>query len=166
MEIPESVKEKLGMCIDELVNSGWLKRVFEELVELSLSELSKKLEEHGESQPLLELFHRSVRVDLEKTAYAWRICYPEDINKTMYGLFDALKLIKDASENFETFAILFLSSVLILSEAYLRRLTSFLLDCMNIIEGEKPKGSMRYLGESFRDFEEFRKAYSQAEVFF
>jgi hypothetical protein len=166
MEISESAKEKLGMCVDELINSGWFEKAFEELIELSLSELSKKLEEYSESHPLLELFHRSTGIDLERTVYAWRTCYLSDINKTVYGLFDALKLLKDTPEDFESFAILFLSSVQILSEAYLRRLISFLVDCMNIIEGKNPKGKARYLGESLREFERFRETYLQAVVFF
>lgn len=114
----------------------------------------EKLEKYDESEVLLEIFHKSCEKDLGRTIQAWKTCYLEGIDELIFKLCDAVRLLlKSIEDDFESIATTILCSFQILSEAYYRKLISFLLDCINILEGDNPKKRVRYIGESHRDFD-------------
>jgi len=166
IDTPETIKE-IGDCINKLIKSGWFEKEITNFTASVISENLKKLEKYDESKVLLEIFHKSCEKDLEKTVQVWRTCYPERLDEFIFRLFDAVRALMEISEkdDFESFAINILCSFQILSEAHYRKLTSFLLDCMDILEG-KVKGRVRYIGESYTDFKNYEKSYLKAGVFF
>jgi len=166
IQLPEPVKGKIGECLTKLVKSNWLKEALPETIKLIISEDLKKLEKFEESKALLEIFHKACDKDLAKVLNTWRIHYPEKFDEFSFKMLDALTQIMKAPETFESKARNFLMFTLIISEAYYRRLISFLLDCIRILEGKEPKGKVRYLGKSCGEFESYKNKYPNVAIFF
>jgi len=167
IELPETVRKKIGDCLNKLVKSGWFEKEVSRAVKLAVLDSLEKLEKYDESEVLLEIFHKSCERDLERTIQAWKTCYSEGIDELIFKLFDAVRpLSKSIEDDFESVATTVLWSFQILSEAYYRKLISFLLDCINILEGGSPKKRVRYIGESHKDFDAYKEKYPKAIVFF
>ena len=171
LNIPDLIKEKIGDCFLKLLKSNWIQEEFPKIIKSTISKELERLKRYREAETLLDIFHKACDRNLKLVGISWHNHYQtEQFEEFMYKLFDALRSLQELAkyeEDFEIQFILIQSSFKILSEAYYRRLISFLMDCILIIEeGEKPKAKIRFIGETYTDFEKYKKKYPNAKVFF
>ncbi len=170
LNIPYSIKEKIGDCFSKLLKSNWIQEEIPKIIKSMISEELKRLRRYREAEILLDIFHKACDRNLKLVGISWHNHYQtEQFEEFMYKLFDALRSLQELAkygEDFETQFILIQSSFKILSEVYYRRLISFLMDCIMILEGETPKAKIRFIGDSYKDFEKYKKKYPNVKVFF
>lgn len=167
-----NIPNQIGNCFVKLLKSDWFQEEVPKIMESVISEQLKNLKKYEESEILLDIFYKACENNLNLVFNSWYRHYPtkQQLEEFMYKLFDGIRSLQQTTqfeEDFETQAILVLSSFQILSEAYYKRLISFLLDCMEVIEGGSPKGEIKYIGQSYRNYKiKYKEKYPNAEVFY
>lgn len=110
LNIPDSVKEKIGDCFSKLLKSGWIQEEFPKVIKSMISKELKKLRRYEESGILLEIFHKACDKNLRLVDRSWYNHYrTEQLEEFMYKLFDALRSLQELvkyGEDFETQFIL------------------------------------------------------------
>ncbi len=171
INVPDQTKEKIKDCFVKLLKSGWIQEEIPRITKSMISEELKRLERYEESKILLDIFHKACEKDLSLVFSSWCNHYlSERFEEFMYKLFDGIRSLQQLTqfeEDFETQAILILSSFQILSETYYRRLISFLIDLLRILEGKTPKKEVEFIGRSYHEFvKNYKEKYPNLKIFF